>query len=138
MTSFDRGRRRELQISFSLFAVVLSLSPTFAKAQQICQGNNKGSTDPNAVLYWTLTTHMNTPCISENVPPTNWINTGRHVVESAKHGRVGFASDPTHILYVPKTGFIGTDSFTLQFDRRIFTTGERVHRVVSYTMNVVP
>lgn len=102
MTSFDRGRRRELQISFSLFAVMLSLSPTFAKAQQICQGNNKGSTDPNAVLYWTLTTHMNTPCISENVPPTNWINTGRHVVESAKHGRVGFASDPTHILYVPK------------------------------------
>src|SRR5271155_546579 len=98
MTSFDRGRRRELQISFSLFAVVLSLSPTFAKAQQICQGNNKGSTDPNAVLYWTLTTHMNTPCISENVrnrshPPLHRLSEGSRLPSERRAERLRFGAN---------------------------------------------
>jgi len=49
-----------------LFAVALSLSSTLATAQQVCQraGDNKRSNDPNAVLNWTLTTHVNTPCIA--------------------------------------------------------------------------
>ena len=73
-----------------LFAVALSLScSTPATAQQVCQkaGDNKGSNDPNAVLNWTLTTRVNTPCIATVNPPSDWINTGRHVVVRPKHGR---------------------------------------------------
>lgn len=125
------GRCAMSMLLAGLFAVALSLSSTLATAQQVCQkaGDNKGSNDPNAVLNWTLTTH---------VYRGDWINTGRHVVVRPKHGKVGFASDVTHFLYSPQSGFIGADSFVIQFDRQIFTTRERAHRVISFTINVAP
>jgi len=134
------GRCAMFMLLAGLFAVALSLSSTLATAQQVCQraGDNKGSNDPNAVLNWTLTTHVNTPCIAAVNPPSDWINTGRHVVVRPKHGKVGFASDVTHFLYSPQSGFIGADSFVIQFDRQIFTTRERAHRVISFTINVAP
>ena len=142
MTSFHRGKCPELQnISvrrFLLIAVTLIFSSTVATAQQVCQMAGQGSNDPNATLSWTLTTRVNTPCIQAVNPPSNWINTGRHVVARPKHGKVGFASDPTHFLYSPQSGFIGTDNFIIQFDRDIFTTGQHAHRVIAFTVNVTP
>jgi hypothetical protein len=60
------GRCAMFMLLTGLFAVALSLSSTLATAQQVCQkaGDNKGSNDPNAVLNWTLTTHVNTACIA--------------------------------------------------------------------------
>jgi hypothetical protein len=129
-----------LTLLTSLFAVALCLSSARATAQQVCQraGDNKGSNDPNAVLTWALMTHVNTPCIAAVNPPSDWVNTGRHVVVRPKHGKVGFASDVTHFLYSPQSGFVGADSFVIQFDRQIFTTRERAHRVISFTINVAP
>ena len=124
-------------IVISFFTSPLVIGAGGAAAQQVCHMVGKGSPDPNAVLHWTLSTRVNTPCIAAVNPPSNWISTGRHVIVRPKHGKVGFA-DTAHFAYSPDTGFIGPDRFVIQIDREIFTTREHARRVIDFDVSVTP